>query len=209
VLVTITEETDYPFRGTVRMTVNPEKKVVFPLRLRLPGWVARATATINGRRQEFTRGKPVILQRRWTKGDIVELAFPMEVRTSRWYRNSAAVERGPLVLSLKVGEDWRKLRDIGPAADWEVHPTTAWNYGLKLGRFKVTEKPVGDYPFSPDGAPVEIAAQGRRIPEWTLVNGSAGPLPESPVKSKEPLETLVLVPYGSAKLRITAFPVVD
>jgi hypothetical protein len=32
------------------------------------------------------------------------------------------------------------------------------------------------------------------------------PLPESPVQSNEPVETLKLVPYAAAKLRITAFP---
>jgi hypothetical protein len=51
-----------------------------------------------------------------------------------------------------------------------------------------------------------IEAKGRKIPGWQLVNGSAGPLPQSPASSSEPEETLTLVPYGSAKLRITAFP---
>ena len=39
-----------------------------------------------------------------------------------------------------------------------------------------------------------------------LENGSAGPLPVSPVASNAPLQVLKLIPYGSAKLRITAFP---
>jgi hypothetical protein len=207
VRVTIAEDTEYPFRNRVRLTVNPEKEATFPLHLRIPGWAGRATVAVNGKASKHDT--TAVLDRRWRKGDVVELTFPMEVRVSRWYRGSAAVERGPLVFSLKIGEDWRKLRDIGPASDWEVHPTSAWNYGLKPGGFQVTEKPLGDYPFSPGGAPVEIRAQGRRIPEWEMVNGSAGPLPESPVKSKEPLETLTLVPYGSAKLRITAFPIVE
>jgi len=46
--------------------------------------------------------------------------------------------------------------------------------------------------------------QARTLPP--LVNGSAAPPPESPVESREPLDTLTLIPYGSAKLRITAFP---
>ena len=48
--------------------------------------------------------------------------------------------------------------------------------------------------------------KGRRVPEWREVEGSAGPLPESPVKSLSPDEQIMLVPYGAAKLRITAFP---
>ena len=74
---------------------------------------------------------------------------------------------------------------------------------------QVREKAIGDYPFSPQGAPVELAVKGRRLPEWTLVNGSAGPLPQSPVTSSERDETLTLVPYGAAKLRVTAFPRIE
>jgi uncharacterized protein len=117
-----------------------------------------------------------------------------------------------------VGEQWKKLTGgmskpaPAPGVDWEVHPTTPWNYGLVVDpesaaeSIKVQERPVGRFPFSPDGAPVELSVPGRRIPEWTIVDGSAGPLPESPVTSSAATETLTLVPYGAAKLRVTAFP---
>jgi hypothetical protein len=206
--VTVVEETEYPFRHAIRLNVTPESPASFPLVLRIPAWAQGATVHVNGTALGGVGpGTFHRIERRWTKGDRVELTFPMAVRTSRWHRNSVAVERGPLVFSLRIGEDWRKLRQTGPATDWEVHPTTAWNYGLVLGgRPEVREKELGAYPFSPEGAPVEIRIEGRRIPEWALVNGSAGPLPQSPVASREPVETLTLIPYGAAKLRITAFP---
>jgi hypothetical protein len=75
------------------------------------------------------------------------------------------------------------------------------------GTFHVTEKPIAKQPFDSDAAPTEITAKARRLPQWTLVDDSPGPIPISPVSSKRPEETISLVPYGAAKLRITAFPV--
>ena len=66
---------------------------------------------------------------------------------------------------------------------------------------------MGQQPFSPEEAPVLLHARGRRLPQWTLVKHAAGPLPVSPVTSQEPLEDLVLIPYGCTSLRVTEFPV--
>ena len=96
------------------------------------------------------------------------------------------------------------------AADWEVLPTTAWNYALRLApgeaTLKVVERAVGPVPFARENPPVELEVVGRRLPEWQLEDGSAGTLPQSPVISGEKDETLRLIPYGMARLRITAFP---
>jgi hypothetical protein len=44
------------------------------------------------------------------------------------------------------------------------------------------------------------------VPSWTLVDNSAGPVPESPVTIDTPVEPIELIPYGCARLRITELP---
>ena len=211
VAVTVTEETEYPFRDSVRLVVSPASEARFGLQLRIPGWADGARVAVNGAAAPGVKaGAFYTVTRVWRAGDRVELTFPMRVRASRWFRNSVALERGPLVYSLRIGEEWRKVAQHGPAADWEVRPATAWNYALVIDPENpaavVTEKPVGEVPFSAAGAPVELRVKGRRLAGWGLEQGSAGPLPESPVATAAPDEELSLIPYGAAKLRITAFP---
>jgi DUF1680 family protein len=213
--VTVEEQTEYPFRETIGLTVRPARTVRFPIVLRIPAWAVKASVTVNGQAQSGVEsGKFFTVDRRWKSGDRVEIRFPMQLRTSTWYNNSVAVERGPLVYSLKIGESWSKFKSTGPSTDWEIYPTSPWNYALVLDRndpaksIEVKERPIGKQPFSSEGAPVELLVKARRLPTWLTVDDSAGPVPQSPVTSKEPEQTVTLIPYGAAKLRITAFPTV-
>ena len=127
------------------------------------------------------------------------------------------MERGPLVYSLKLGEEWTRVnadkphREL-PHGDFEVRPTTPWNYGLLIDEAKpetsitFEEQPVGEQPFSPDGAGVIAKAKGRKLPGWKLAHGWAAEIPPGPQDSNEPLEDLTLIPYGCTNIRVTEFP---
>ena len=119
--LTLTQETDYPWSGAVKLTVDPSRESAFALRLRIPGWARgepvpsdlyrhldacdeAPSLKVNGAPAslDLDRGFAVI-RRRWRAGDVVELHLPMPVRRVVSHagvagnRSRVAVERGPLV----------------------------------------------------------------------------------------------------------------
>ena len=210
--VRVATDTDYPFRDSVRITVTPAASKRFPLRLRIPAWANGASVSVNGQAQPApATGTFAVLDRMWKPGDVVELRLPLVPRVATGYNGSVAVSRGPLVFSFPIGEEWVKLRDRGMTADWQAFPTRAWNYALSAdaaapGNINVQEAPVGSVPFAAKGAPVLLSVKARKLPKWEAVDGVAAAVPQSPVTSTEAEETITLIPYGAAKLRITSFP---
>ena len=171
--VLIEEETEYPFGEEVTLRVNPESPAEFPLSLRIPGWAHGAQVRVNHRAIEPCEpGTFITVTRRWRRGDRVELRFPMQPRVTRWYQNSMAVERGPLIFSLDLQGEWRKLGPRGMTADWEVYPRSTWNYALDVNEqtaesaLQLHRGKLGRNPFALEGVPVRIMAKGRRVPEW-------------------------------------------
>jgi len=223
--VTVTLDTDYPFRETLAITVEPAAAARFPLLLRVPAWAEGATVRVgNWPEQTLQPGTLHRIEREWRGPTPVALRFPMRPAVRRGYNDAVAIERGPLVYSLVIGEQWRQVnadkphREL-PHADFEVTPTTAWNFGLVLDRerpeatIRFEERPVGEQPFSPDGAGMSATARARRIFGWRLRNGWAGEYSATDVASTnrpagtpEPIEQVRLIPYGCTNIRMTEFP---
>jgi DUF1680 family protein len=214
-------ETRYPFAEDVKVRINTAKAVSFPLYLRIPAWCPRMTLTINGEKVgEFAAsGGFLEVARRWQDGDTLGILFEMPLRVIRWTarQNSASVYRGPLAFSLKIGERYVRVGGTDRWPAWEIHPTTAWNYGLVLDPAEATQGirlvthawPADEQPFAADSAPLSLRARGKRIPEWDLDEyGLVAPLQASPVLSEEPEEEITLIPMGCARLRISSFPVI-
>ena len=218
--VKITEVTDYPFDETVRLQVEPRTSVEFPLYLRIPQWCPGATLKINGERQTVRRSAAscyIVIYRRWEPGDVVELMMDAQVKIVKWAKqnNGVSVYRGPLAYSLKIGEKWESYyEDLRGRAwpDFEVMPTTPWNYALILDKddpadgFHVTKGKVSDRPFTPKTAPITMTTKARRVPEWQLVRNSPDTVPASAAKTDESVEDVELIPMGTTRLRISVFP---
>jgi len=123
--VKLSQETNYPWDGKTTITVEPQASATFAIRVRVPGWARnkavpsdlytfqRATKQtfklkVNGKRitpvieQGFAR-----VERRWEKGDTIELDLPMPVRRIvpsdklEADRGKVALQRGPLVYCLE------------------------------------------------------------------------------------------------------------
>ena len=167
---------------------------------------------IRGERQDY-----LLLDRSWQDGDVVQLTLPMQIRLRHWPQNhgSVSVDRGPLTYSLKIGEQQVKSGGTPEWPAWEILPTTPWNYGLVLAErgpdaMEVVTRdwPATDMPFTHKGDPLEIKAQGKRIPAWKLDrHGLVAELQDGPVKSGEPAESITLIPMAR-RMRIASFPVI-
>jgi hypothetical protein len=216
--VRIVLQTDYPFREALTLTVTTAKAARFPLFLRVPAWAAGATVRLaNGRERALRPGSFHRLEQKWEGSVGIALRFPMRGTVASGYNQAATIERGPLVYSLKLAESRTRVnadkpqREL-PHGDFEIRPSPPWNYGLVVeqsnpaGSVAFEERPVGEKPFSPDGAGVIARAKGRRLPGWKLEHGWAGEIGPGPHTSSEPLEDLTLIPYGCTNIRVTEFP---
>jgi hypothetical protein len=216
--VAITEDTSYPFEEQVRLRISVGNPVNFPLVLRVPGWCSNATISVNGQLQPGVAGGSFCrVARNWTNGDLVTVNLPMSIQTEMGPEQSVAIDRGPLVYSLAVGENWtvRTPDPLGQGFDeFELRPTTPWAYALALDptnptpSFAFTNFTTPANPFDPAQPSIKLTANARSVSGWT--NGWRGTHafepPASPMSSTNALQTVTLVPFGSQHLRVSWFP---
>lgn len=216
--VSIVVDTAYPFDETVTIRVATDRTAPFALRLRIPTWATDAVLTVGGEAVALARASAdgyVTLERDWSAAGDVVLVLPMRARVVRRERQAAAVRLGPLVMVYAPGERWVSHEGAPGLGEWEVHPRGSWNWALaEVGAadgWRVTRDTVPDAPWSlvgRRGAPVVLHAPGARATGWRTAGAQADVPPGSPVLDHGPDDDLRLVPYGSARVRVTEFPVI-
>ncbi len=157
--VKVEVKTEYPFRDEIVIKVIVPQEMTMPLHLRIPGWargpVMRGTDVSllatkfqvqgDGFEIDMSSGSEsgyFTFPAKWKGTQTIYLRFSMPVRLYHGFNDSVAIERGPLVYALNIGAEWKKVKDNPQFADWEVYPTTPWNYALEIDRD--ASGPIGD-----------------------------------------------------------------
>ncbi|MDH7561704.1 MAG: glycoside hydrolase family 127 protein, partial [bacterium] len=143
-LVTIEQDTDYPWQGDLTLKVGVQKETHFALQVRVPGWArskpvpsdlyryleerpAGLSLKVNGQPWvgELRQGFAVI-DRTWAPGDVVELHIAMPVRRVlahpqvRADVGLVAIERGPVVYCLEEVDNGAKVSSLALPDDAEL-----------------------------------------------------------------------------------------
>lgn len=119
--VEIRQQSNYPFDGDIKLTLNPKQEQKFTLQLRVPTWATSQfvpgdlyqyledqpthwTVKINGKEENHPIQEGFVgIDRTWAPNDKVELVLPMPVKLNSALdaveadRGRIAVTRGPLV----------------------------------------------------------------------------------------------------------------
>ena len=118
-----------------------------------------------------------------------------------------------MTFSLGINEQYNRIGGTDDWPEYEVIAKSGWNYGLVLSsrnewliKRRKTKNDSANI-FTKDNTPLNLQVRARRIPQWVADRQNVvGLLPPSPVQSQEPDETIILIPMGAARLRISAFP---
>jgi DUF1680 family protein len=191
--VVLKQETDFPWGGKISLTVDPEKPASLRLHIRIPGWAQgkllpgglyeylgddnlgqAVTLKVNGEMIPHLRMEKgySVIDRKWKKGDKVELDLPMHVRLVEGNpriadaRGKVVIMRGPLVYCLEEMDNQRYFTDFNKG--YLLHSTFKEEYNDHLLGGVVSIKGFTSFP----GNEEEIALSA--IPYFAWCNREKG-----------------------------------
>ena len=192
----ITQKTDYPWDGKVKLTVDPAEPTSFSLRLRIPGWCEKAKLKVNGEKLDAAAGEDgyVTLTREWAAGDAVSLELDMPASRVAAHPSvqadvgRVALMRGPIVYCLEAVDNGGSVSDLAlpRKADLKTEFEPGLLGGVMTLRGEARRRGAADW----DGALY------RPVPKDEKVNIVA--VPYYAWDHREPGEMVVWVPETTA-----------
>jgi DUF1680 family protein len=118
--ISLTQQTDYPWNGDVKITIQNSLKNSTAINFRIPGWCSTANILVNGKlsHQNLKGGQYFPVAGKWKKGDVIELQMPMEAKLMESNplveetRNQVAVKYGPVVYCAESIDNGKKVFDF-------------------------------------------------------------------------------------------------
>ncbi|MBQ9409401.1 MAG: glycoside hydrolase family 127 protein [Clostridia bacterium] len=207
-LVRLDVDTEYPFTESVKIRVSAAKPVEFPMYLRIPSWAQNPMIHLpDGEIMSVRAGEVACLRQRWTSDSEIRLVLPRSCRLSRWSRQSAAVELGPLLMALPIEVRKTMGETEEGARCCQLKPNASWAYALADSEsIKLKGTNETHFGFTPGRAVPKVMAKLIKTNLWQKEGADAGAIPILPECKNEDAQIFELVPYGAAKLRISQFP---
>lgn len=119
-MISIRQATEYPWKGAVRISIDPEKAASFAVMLRVPAWCTGESLKLNGRTvsiYERVRGY-LRIERTWNPNDVIDFDMPMPVR--QVFANPliaanvgrCAIVRGPMVYCVESVDNPGRVAEL-------------------------------------------------------------------------------------------------
>ncbi|WP_157638254.1 glycoside hydrolase family 127 protein [Flexithrix dorotheae] len=117
--IKLTQETQYPWNGAVKITIDECKTDAFEIMVRIPDWAVGTKLLVNGKNAgvKAVAGNFATIKREWKKGDVISIDMPMDINFVEGHprieevRNQVAIKRGPVVYCVE-SPDLPKDTDI-------------------------------------------------------------------------------------------------
>ena len=178
--VNLTQETEYPWDGAVKLTVTPDEAKEFTMNIRIPGWTQEqankeVSIYVNGEKvtAEAEKGY-VAITRTWEKGDVVRIDMPMEIRMTEADPNveanqgRIAIQHGPIVYSIEMAGNAQFNSDIANFSPLnfviprDAQLTATYNEDLLNGVVEIT----GDVKYNDNGNLIDAKLQAIPYYAW-------------------------------------------
>ena len=184
--IRITQETNYPWDGSVKITVNTETPSTFTLALRIPSWCEEWSLSVAGSPSgtvPLEKGYALIT-REWKEEDAVELELAMPVArltgasANPYTAGRSAIQRGPLVYCLEEVDNGGRLHEIVLPSESRLTPepwTEFRSEYLKLSGTAIRQRvsPPTGFPYAPSN-PESAEQKITAIPYFAWANRTPG-----------------------------------